>query len=108
MVAAHAFLVNSTVIYMLIALPSGRYLVVCRNYWRDYDTALFILKHLYRDIPEEPSSSEEANGGSSKNENGSTGWTDQREAADEELPLTFAERVVIRNFSRKAKKIMQS
>ena len=93
---------------MLIALPSGRYLVVCRNYWRDYDTALFILKHLYRDIPEEPSSSEEANGGSSKNENGSTGWTDQREAADEELPLTFAERVVIKNFSRKAKKIMQS
>ncbi|KAJ9676197.1 hypothetical protein PVL29_024946 [Vitis rotundifolia] len=78
------------------------------NYWRDYDTALFILKHLYRDIPEEPSSSEEANGGSSKNENGSTGWTDQREAADEELPLTFAERIVIRNFSRKAKKIMKS
>ncbi|XP_034677192.1 phospholipase SGR2-like [Vitis riparia] len=78
------------------------------NYWRDYDTALFILKHLYRDIPEEPSSSEEANGGSSKNENGSTGWTDQREAADEELPLTFAERVVVKNFSRKAKKIMQS
>ncbi|KAL6316176.1 hypothetical protein AAG906_016006 [Vitis piasezkii] len=63
------------------------------NYWRDYDTALFILKHLYRDIPEEPSSSEEANGG---------------KAADEELPLTFAERVVIKNFSRKAKKIMQS
>ncbi|GAB2219642.1 hypothetical protein Droror1_Dr00007279 [Drosera rotundifolia] len=24
------------------------------NYWRDFDTALFILKHLYRDIPEEP------------------------------------------------------
>ncbi|KAK4803702.1 hypothetical protein SAY86_003519 [Trapa natans] len=25
------------------------------NYWRDYDTALFILKHLYREIPEDPS-----------------------------------------------------
>uniref|UniRef100_A0A0D3GPW8 Uncharacterized protein n=1 Tax=Oryza barthii TaxID=65489 RepID=A0A0D3GPW8_9ORYZ len=25
----------------------------CSNYWRDHDTALFILKHLYRDIPEE-------------------------------------------------------
>ncbi|KAL9253010.1 hypothetical protein AKJ16_DCAP01809 [Drosera capensis] len=24
-----------------------------QNYWRDFDTALFILKHLYRDIPEE-------------------------------------------------------
>uniref|UniRef100_A0A0E0AIL2 DDHD domain-containing protein n=1 Tax=Oryza glumipatula TaxID=40148 RepID=A0A0E0AIL2_9ORYZ len=25
----------------------------CSNYWRDHDTAFFILKHLYRDIPEE-------------------------------------------------------
>ncbi|EEC81891.1 hypothetical protein OsI_25712 [Oryza sativa Indica Group] len=25
----------------------------CSNYWRDHDTALFILKHLYHDIPEE-------------------------------------------------------
>ena len=57
-------------------------------------------KLLYRDIPEDPSSSEE----SSKNENG---WTDKREAAEEELPLTFAEKIVVRNFSRKAKKIMK-
>ncbi|KAG8086633.1 hypothetical protein GUJ93_ZPchr0010g8921 [Zizania palustris] len=28
------------------------------NYWRDHDTALFILKHLYRDIPEEPPADE--------------------------------------------------
>ncbi|KAG8046318.1 hypothetical protein GUJ93_ZPchr0008g12586 [Zizania palustris] len=28
------------------------------NYWRDHDTALFILKHLYRDIPEEPPANE--------------------------------------------------
>ncbi|EEE69778.1 hypothetical protein OsJ_29494 [Oryza sativa Japonica Group] len=26
----------------------------CSNYWRDHDTALFILRHLYRDIPKEP------------------------------------------------------
>jgi hypothetical protein len=25
-----------------------------RSYWQDPDTALFILKHLYHDIPEEP------------------------------------------------------
>lgn len=25
-----------------------------RSYWQDPDTALFILKHLYRDISEEP------------------------------------------------------
>lgn len=79
--------------------------MVCRNYWRDYDTALFILKHLYRDVAED---ADEAKGGSSRNENGSTGWTDQGEAADEELPLTFAERPVIKNFSRKAKKVMNS
>jgi hypothetical protein len=28
--------------------------VVSRSYWQDQDTALFILKHLYRNIPEEP------------------------------------------------------
>ncbi|KAF4354904.1 hypothetical protein F8388_013853 [Cannabis sativa] len=27
------------------------------KYWRDFDTALFILKHLYHDIPEYPNSS---------------------------------------------------
>ncbi|XWS21970.1 hypothetical protein CRYUN_Cryun30bG0103700 [Craigia yunnanensis] len=70
------------------------------NYWRDYDTALFILKHLYRDIPEE------YNGGSSKHESVSTGWSDQRETKDEELPLTFSDRIMVRNFSRKAKKFI--
>lgn len=30
-----------------------------RSYWQDPDTALFILKHLYRDILEEPESENE-------------------------------------------------
>lgn len=76
------------------------------NYWRDPDTALFILKHLYRDIPEDPEVLEEIKDSSSKN--GSEGWSDQREAVDEELPLTFADRVFVRNFSRGARKIMKS
>jgi hypothetical protein len=29
-----------------------------RSYWQDPDTALFILKHLYHDIPEEPLSND--------------------------------------------------
>ncbi|XP_057503098.1 phospholipase SGR2 isoform X1 [Actinidia eriantha] len=77
------------------------------NYWRDYDTALFILKHLYRYIPEEPELLEETKYGSSKNQGGSESWSDQRETAEEELPLTFADTVLIRNFSTRAKKIMK-
>ncbi|GAY62516.1 hypothetical protein CUMW_218420, partial [Citrus unshiu] len=42
------------------------------NYWRDEDTALFILKHLYRDIPEDPNSAIESGGDNSKGESGST------------------------------------
>ncbi|XP_065852193.1 phospholipase SGR2-like isoform X2 [Euphorbia lathyris] len=70
------------------------------NYWRDFDTALFILKHLYKDIPEEENSS---NGYSSNEESSSTGWSDQREVAEEERPLTLSDRLTIRNFRRKAK-----
>ncbi|GJN12631.1 hypothetical protein PR202_ga30926 [Eleusine coracana subsp. coracana] len=39
------------------------------NYWRDHDTALFILKHLYRDIPEEPPADETERGVLQKGEN---------------------------------------
>ncbi|KAM1289508.1 hypothetical protein ACFX2I_016763 [Malus domestica] len=60
------------------------------NYWRDYDTALFILKHLYREIHNE-SSLEESSRRNSKTETGFTGWSDQRETAEEEHPLTFSE-----------------
>ncbi|KAL0370913.1 UNVERIFIED_CONTAM: Phospholipase SGR2 [Sesamum angustifolium] len=64
------------------------------NYWRDSDTALFMLKHLYRDIPEEPLLSSDQMEDSSNDENGLTGWFDPREVADEELPLTFADSAV--------------
>ncbi|KAK2658501.1 hypothetical protein Ddye_005034 [Dipteronia dyeriana] len=79
------------------------------NYWRDYDTALFILRHLYREIPEDLSSPTESSGSNSKSESGSgsTGWSDQRETADEELPLTFSDKNMVRNFSRSAKKFMK-
>ncbi|KAK8309364.1 hypothetical protein V6Z12_D02G121200 [Gossypium hirsutum] len=77
------------------------------NYWRDYDTALFILKHLYRDIPEDPNFLGESIEGSLKDENASMGWSDERETIDEELPLTFSARDMVKNFSRKAKKFIK-
>ena len=79
----------------------------CRNYWRDFDTALFILKHLYRDIPEDPNSPEGSKVGNVKDNRGSTGWSDRRENVDEELPLTFADKRVSRNFSSKARKFLK-
>ncbi|PVH36158.1 hypothetical protein PAHAL_6G009500 [Panicum hallii] len=65
------------------------------NYWRDHDTALFILRHLYRDIPEEPP-------------------TDvigrmpiklfyERDPFVEETPLTFADEALVKEFSRKVR-----
>ncbi|CAK7328847.1 unnamed protein product [Dovyalis caffra] len=78
------------------------------NYWRDHDTALFILKHLYMEIPEEPNLHAESSGGTSKGKISSTGWHDHSETAEEELPLTFSDRLMARNFSRKAKKYMKS
>lgn len=80
---------------------------MCRNYWRDEDTALFILKHLYRGIPEDLSSPVESSGHNSKGESGSTGWSDQREYGEEELPLTFSNKTVVRSFSRRAKKFIK-
>jgi hypothetical protein len=69
----------------------------------------FILKHLFRDTPKDPNSPEESTGGNSKEESGSTCWSvvwsNQRETVDEELPLTFSDTVMVRNFLRKAKKI---
>ncbi|WCJ19112.1 Phospholipase SGR2 [Euphorbia peplus] len=76
------------------------------NYWRDCDTALFILNHLYKDIPEEAESPKGSSLGNSKEEKISTGWFDQREIEEEELPLTFSDRMMVRNFSSKAKKFM--
>uniref|UniRef100_A0A7N0UND7 DDHD domain-containing protein n=1 Tax=Kalanchoe fedtschenkoi TaxID=63787 RepID=A0A7N0UND7_KALFE len=78
------------------------------NYWRDYDTALFMLKHLYEDIPEDPNSPHESDQGAVKYNRRSTSWSDQREVANEELPLTFSEPLLVRNFSRKAKKFLKA
>ncbi|KAJ8759326.1 hypothetical protein K2173_006846 [Erythroxylum novogranatense] len=78
------------------------------NYWRDYDTALFILKHLYRDIPEEGFSPENFNDRNLKHESNSRRWSDQRDTLEEELPLTFSDRMMSKSFSRKARKFMKT
>lgn len=67
-----------------------------------------MLKHLYKDIPEEPILSTEQPQGSSKDENSLKGWSDPREVADEELPLTFADSVFIKHFSHKVKKMSKN
>ncbi|BFG18484.1 hypothetical protein CerSpe_047580 [Prunus speciosa] len=61
------------------------------NYWRDYDTALFILKHLYRGIHED-NLPEKSGMGNSKKESSYTRWSGHGQTVDEELPLTFSER----------------
>ncbi|KAM0037137.1 putative DDHD domain, alpha/Beta hydrolase [Helianthus debilis subsp. tardiflorus] len=67
------------------------------KYWRDCDTALFILKHLYRDIPNEPKTSSED---TSSQEN-----TDWEELLDnEQLPLTFASEKFLKQLSVRVKK----
>ncbi|KAG6415522.1 hypothetical protein SASPL_122934 [Salvia splendens] len=73
------------------------------NYWRDYDTALFMLRHLYRDVAEEPNLSSEELEGSWRSR--LKGWSKQREILDEELPLTFADNVFIKHFSYQVKKM---
>ncbi|KAH7663805.1 alpha/beta-Hydrolases protein [Dioscorea alata] len=79
------------------------------NYWRDPDTALFILKHLYRDIPEEPDSPGQSDAGcGSRKQNRPAGLYFDRDDVDEDLPLTFSDHLMIREFSRKAKKAMTS
>lgn len=77
------------------------------NYWRDPDTALFILKHLYRDIPEEPHDGMSA-ACSSNTEKPPVTLFYEKDFLDEDLPLTFSDYSLIRDFSRKAKKAMQS
>ncbi|XP_052733810.1 phospholipase SGR2 isoform X4 [Vigna angularis] len=83
------------------------------NYWRDYDTALFILKHLYRDTPEDqdiiedPDLSIVSSMDKSKHESTSVGWYEPRDTIEEDLPLTFSDKVMVRSFSSKAKKVLQ-
>ncbi|KAI3711655.1 hypothetical protein L1987_70194 [Smallanthus sonchifolius] len=74
------------------------------SYWKDLDTALFVLKHLYRDIPEEP---EEPNEFMENEINQRisdwNGWYDDEELAEEELPLTFSNNKYVKRFTRRAK-----
>ncbi|XP_026665196.2 phospholipase SGR2 isoform X2 [Phoenix dactylifera] len=75
------------------------------NYWRDHDTALFILKHLYRDMPEEPPATEQSSSGwRSRTQRRATKLIYDRDAMDEDTPLTFSDNLLIREFSRKAKR----
>ncbi|KAF9608531.1 hypothetical protein IFM89_009897 [Coptis chinensis] len=77
------------------------------NYWRDPDTALFILKHLYRDIPEEPTSPGHS-GDNSKRQTKSSGRFYQCDTVDDELPLTFSDRMLVKEFSRKVRMAMKN
>ncbi|KAJ0233122.1 Phospholipase SGR2 [Hirschfeldia incana] len=77
------------------------------NYWRDDDTALFIIKHLYRELPDEPNSPMESRGDDSpKDSRRPHSWID-RDDADEELPLTFSDKEIARSFSAEAKKYLK-
>ncbi|XP_071737236.1 phospholipase SGR2-like [Rutidosis leptorrhynchoides] len=70
------------------------------KYWRDPDTALFILKHLYRDIPNGPKIPKNHTENASVQENDD--WKDMFD--NEELPLTFASEQFLKQFSVGAKK----
>ncbi|XP_068647441.1 phospholipase SGR2 [Aristolochia californica] len=74
------------------------------NYWRDPDTALFILKHLYGDIDEEPDTLD-AFGLNDADK--PLGLVYERDAMDEELPLTFSDNTSRRSFSRKVRWFMK-
>lgn len=66
-----------------------------------------MLKHLYRDIPEDSYSCSEPVEGSSKDDRDTENWCDQREEADEEFPLTFADKVTVKSFSHKARRTLK-
>ncbi|PWA96655.1 shoot gravitropism 2 (SGR2) [Artemisia annua] len=70
------------------------------KYWRDPDTALFILKHLYRDIPNAPYIPNKHSENATNQENHD--WKELFD--DEELPLTFASEDFLKQFSVGVKK----
>ncbi|XP_020584888.1 phospholipase SGR2 isoform X2 [Phalaenopsis equestris] len=74
------------------------------NYWRDPDTVLFILKHLYRDIPE--SLHEETSTGSSHISNGEETPFYEKDFLDEDFSLTFSDPLWFRDFCKKSDKAM--
>nr|XP_043625139.1 phospholipase SGR2-like [Erigeron canadensis] len=74
------------------------------SYWKDLDTALFILKHLYRDIPDEPETPDKYMEDETNQETGDwKRWFNDEEAAEEELPLTFSNTKFVKKFTRRAK-----
>nr|GEW46364.1 phospholipase SGR2 [Tanacetum cinerariifolium] len=75
------------------------------NYWKDLDTALFILKHLYQDIPDEPDTPDDlmANEINQGTDDSNGRWYNTEEAAEEELPLTFSNTKIVKKFTRRAK-----
>ncbi|KAK4792653.1 hypothetical protein SAY86_023088 [Trapa natans] len=66
------------------------------NYWRDFDTALFILRHLYREIPKGPNCQilQRSSSGA--------------ETAEEKLPFTQSDWLLERSFADKAKRMVKS
>lgn len=92
--------------FLLYYVPA--WLFMCRNYWRDFDTALFILNHLYRDIPEEPMSPAQSDEGNTSNyQKGPKGRFYQNDGVDEEFPLTFSDKILVKEFSIKVRKAMK-
>ncbi|XP_052621901.1 phospholipase SGR2 isoform X1 [Lactuca sativa] len=75
------------------------------KYWRDPDTALFILNHLYRNIPKE-ASKKNTNNTRITNQESDEKWEEVSD--DEQLSLTFADEKLIRQFSDKAKKFTEN
>jgi len=71
------------------------------------------LKHLYRDTPEDqdiiedPDLSVVSSMDKSIHESTSVGWYEPRDTIEEDLPLTFSDKVMVRSFSSKAKKVLQ-
>ncbi|KAF3790188.1 Phospholipase [Nymphaea thermarum] len=77
------------------------------SYWRDLDTALFVLKHLYSYLPEDPTTAERSN--MQENASETAGQFYETDDIDQEdLPLTFSDRELMRSFSRKARKFMSA
>jgi hypothetical protein len=69
-------------------------------YWRDEDTALFVTRHLYRDVPESAPGMEEpdgATGGASQEVVRGTNWGESGRAGEDEKPIsrTASEKVAV-------------
>lgn len=63
-----------------------------------------MLKHLYRDIPEESEAPDEYMENEKKEGKIEwNGWCDHEEIAEEELPLTFSNTKSVKRFTRRAK-----